>query len=87
MARVVGRSTSPVLAMGVSSYTIHSGPTVLLRKEVITTRTLLWADVCASVNFGQTQAKCVRDSGTAPEQCGQVEDLAIPKRFKYVWTG
>ena len=87
MARVVGRSTSPVLAIGVSSYTIHSGPTVLLRKEVITTRTWLWTDVRAFLNLGHIQAKCIRDSGIASVQCGQVGDWAIPIRFKYVWTG
>jgi hypothetical protein len=77
VAIVVGRSIE------VSSYTVHSGPAVLLRKEVITTRTWLWADVRAFLNFGHTQAKCVRYSGIAPEQCGKVGDLAIPIRFNF----
>ncbi len=68
VARSVGRSTNPVLAIGVSSYIFHIGLSWVLRKEVITFRTWLWADVLASLNFGQTQAKCVRVSGTAAEQ-------------------
>jgi hypothetical protein len=46
-----------------------SGPNVLLKKEGITSRTWLWADALASLNFGHTQAKCVRDSKTASEPC------------------
>ena len=89
VVRAVGRSTSHVLAIGVSSYMFHSGLAALLRKEVITARTWLpvWADVYASLNFGQTQATCVKDSGTASEPCGQIGDWAIPISFKYVWTG
>jgi hypothetical protein len=57
VARSVGRSNNPVLAIGVSSYILNIGPTRVLKKEVIAFRTWLWADVLASLNFGQTQAK------------------------------
>ena len=83
----VGQRISPVFTIRVSSNIFHKGPRVEVKNEVISSRTWLWADVRASLNFGQTQAKCVSDSGTPSWQCGQVGDLATPIRWRYVWTG
>ncbi len=61
---------------------VFGSEVVMRQATVITIRTLLCADVRASLNLGQTHAKCVRDSGTASEQCGQIGDLAILIRFR-----
>ncbi len=57
VAQSVGRSSNPVLAIGVSSYIFHIGPTWVLKKEVITFRTWLWADDLASLADARDASK------------------------------
>jgi hypothetical protein len=87
IAKGRGRKFKPVCDIRVSSKMDQLVPKVEFRNKVITIRTLLSADVRASLSLGQTHAKCIRDSGTASEQCGKIGDLAILIGLRYASTG
>ena len=53
VAREVEQSVKPVSNIRVSSNIVHSDPKVEFKNDVITVRTLLWAEVRASLNLGK----------------------------------
>ncbi len=83
----VERRVKPVFTILVSSNKVHSVSRAEPKNDVITFRTWLCADVRASLNLGQTQAKCVRDSMAPLQKCRQIGDRAFQMRLSYDWTG